>query len=908
MASFIQIVKLKVLLFVIALLSSSSVAVFASLANSENGQELGALLKWKDSLDKSSSDLLSSWDLSPSNATPPCDRWFGITCDKFGSIIHINLTSSQLKGTLQNFNFISFPNLLSLDLSNNSLYGTIPAHISNLSELSYLDLSANNLNGFIPESVGNLANLNILYLNINQLSGSIPPTIGNLTKLTGLHLSLNHLTGHIPKEVGRMASLTDLKLPMNNLSGQLPAEISNLTSMKILLMGTNRLSGYLPDRICSGGLLERLSVHTNHFVGPIPKDLKNCSRLVRVRFEENQLIGNISEVFGVYPNLNYIDLSYNKFVGELLRNWGLSHKLTSFRISNNKIVGPIPAELAKATNLQILDLSANQLAGRIPKELGGLALLFTLELNDNKLLGSVPTELGFLSDLATLNLAANRLSGSIPGQLGQFSKLLYLNLSNNRFTGKIPFHIGRLGSLQNLDLSLNLLTGEIPSELGLLTSLENLNLSHNQLSGYIPTTFDEMLSLTTVDVSYNMLAGPLPSNKAFSRAPAEALEHNKGLCGNTTAIETCRTMVKKSKGKLSKKVLISIVAPLLATLILLFIIAAMLFTRSRRAKNMIETREQEKEICFGIWGFDGKLMHECIIQATEDFNSKYCIGKGGSGSVYRAKLPTGQVVAVKKLHELDDDEVANLKSFSNEVNALTEVKHRNIVKLYGFCSHAKYSFLVYEYLEGGSLAKILKSEAKARELDWNKRIQVVKAVANALTYMHHECLPPVIHRDISSNNILLDSEYEAHVSDFGTARILNPDSSKSTSFAGTVGYFAPELAYGMEANEKCDVYSYGVLTLEIIMGKHPEDLLLSLSLPTSITTHRISLKDLLDHRLPPPIDQVAEEVVFTVKLAFSCLHTSPHARPTMRQVSHQLSAQKPPLLDPLDMIKLAKLL
>ncbi|XWS39112.1 hypothetical protein CRYUN_Cryun18bG0022200 [Craigia yunnanensis] len=250
-------------------------------------------------------------------------------------------------------------------------------------------------------------------------------------------------------------------------------------------------------------------------------------------------------------------------------------------------------------------------------------------------------------------------------------------------------------------------------------------------------------------------------------------------------------------------------------------------------------------------------MHESLIQATEDFNSNYCIGKGGSGSVYKAKLPTGQVVAVKKLHELDD-EVANLKSISNEINALTE--------------------------KAEAWQRYLKNEEKTRDLDWNKRVQVVKGVANTLTYMHHECFPPVIHRDISSNNILLDSQYEARVLDFGTARILNPDSSKLTSFAGTFGYFASELAYGREANEKCDVYSFGVLTLEVMMGKHPEDLFLFLSLPTSITIHPISLKDLLDHRLPPPIDQIAEEVVFTVKLAFSCLHSSPQSRPTMRQV------------------------
>ncbi|KAL1111445.1 hypothetical protein V6Z11_D02G060000 [Gossypium hirsutum] len=828
--------ELKVLLFIIV------VAVFTSFADGdENGGQIEALLKWKNSLENPSSASLFSWDISSNSSFSPCEKWVGIICDDgFVNIIHINLTSMGLKGMLQ-------------DLSNNSLYGVI------------------------PKSIGMLANLKILYVNANHFSGSIPSAIGNLTKLKGLHLSLNHLSGNIPKEIGLIASLVDLKLPMNNLSGSLPAEITNLTSMKILLMGNNRLSGYLPDSICSGGLLERLSVHTNRFIGPVPKDLKNCSRLVRVRFEENELTGNISEDFGVYPMLNYIDLSYNKFFGEISPNWGSNQNLKSFKVSHNNIAGSIPSELANATKLEILDLSYNQLVGKIQNELGGLKLLFNLELNDNQLSGNVPTEFRFLSELAHLNLAVNRLSGLVPEEFGQCSKLLYLNLSNNKLTA------------MDLDLSHNLLTGELPSELGYLSSLETLNLSHNQFSGYIPNTFDTMSS-------------PLPNSKAFRNAPAKAFEHNKGLC--------CNAMMKKSKRKYSKMVLVSIIAPILSTLILLSIILGTFFTRSSRARYMVEPEGAgERENCVTIWGFDGKLMYESLIQATEDFNPKYCIGRGGSGSVYKAMLPTGQVFAVKKLHEIDDDDdVANLKSFSNEIDALTEVKHRNIVKLCGFCSHAKYSFLVYEYLEGGSLAKMLASEEKAKQLDWNKRIQVVKGVANALTYMHHECFPPVIHRDISSSNILLDSEYEARVSDFGTARILNPDSSKLISFAGTFGYSAPELAYGTEANEKCDVYSYGVLALEVIMGKHPEDLLLSLSLPESIIGHRFTVKDLLDHRLPPPEDPVGEEVVFTIKLAFSCLQTKPQSRPTMQQVSQKLLTRKPTLSDPLEMIKLEKLL
>jgi serine/threonine protein kinase len=154
-------------------------------------------------------------------------------------------------------------------------------------------------------------------------------------------------------------------------------------------------------------------------------------------------------------------------------------------------------------------------------------------------------------------------------------------------------------------------------------------------------------------------------------------------------------------------------------------------------------------------------------------------------------MPTEQVVAVKKLHRSQTEKLSDFKAFEREVYVLANIRHRNIVKMKGFCSNAKHSFLVYEFIERGSLRKIITSEEQAIEFDWTKRLNVVKGVGGALSYLHHSCCPPIIHRDITSNNILLDLEYEAHVSDFGTARLLMPDSSNWTSFAGTFGYTAP---------------------------------------------------------------------------------------------------------------------
>ncbi|GLU09985.1 hypothetical protein SLE2022_268170 [Rubroshorea leprosula] len=354
------------------------------------------------------------------------------------------------------------------------------------------------------------------------------------------------------------------------------------------------------------------------------------------------------------------------------------------------------------------------------------------------------------------------------------------------------------------------------------------------------------------------------------------------------------------------EIILPFIISLAVSLELAYLAFLLLSRRKHRIADEGDSSPTKNGDIFSIWNFDGRVAYEDIIKATEDFDIKYCIGTGGYGSVYRAQLPNGKVVALKKLHRREAEEPAFDKSFRNEVKVLTEIRHKNIVRLHGFCLHKRYMFLIYQYMERGSLFCVLRNDDEVVELDWLKRLNVIKSMANALSYLHHDCIPPILHRDISSNNILLNSELEAFVADFGNARLLDPDSSNYTTLAGTHGYIAPELAYTMVVTEKCDVYSFGVVALEVLMGMHPGKLLTLLSSPSSL--QNVMLSDILDARLSPPRSRsLTQNIVVATTLAFACLHAKPKFRPTMKFVSQQFLASEKPLTKAFQTISLLEL-
>ncbi|XP_060673023.1 probable leucine-rich repeat receptor-like protein kinase At1g35710 [Ziziphus jujuba] len=862
--------------------------------------------------------LASEWwspECLNSTTTTPC-KLPGITCNRAGSITRISIHKFFIYGTeLGKFlNGSSFPNLVHLDLAAAELYGSIPPEIGTLSKLTYLDLSHNYLSGELPLSLGNLSQLVVLDISFNHIRGSISSELGNLNTLVALNLSSNFLYGPIPSSLGLLTNLTHLDISANQINGQLPLSITSLTHLMEFDASYNAINGSIPIHIGKLKNLQLLFMPGNRLDGPLPSSLGQLTKLTTLSLYSNNISGSIPPEIGKMTNLTHLDLGKNMLNGSLPSSLGQLSKLTALSLDSNNITGSIPPEIGKMTNLAHLDLRENMLMGQLPPILG-LVNLVDLDLSVNMFDGQLPPEIGYLKNVKSLLLGDNRLTGAIPSTICDLTNLQYLSLSRNQLSGLLPSRLENLKKLTSLKLSSNNLMGPITPSLGGLRSIQDIDLSYNHFNGSIPIEICSLSVLTSLDLSNNLLVGEIPYKLAdLVNLATLNLVGNHFNCCIPCSLEytidaeehlhnsSCLLFHanRPSTGIINKvKLIIVSTSVILASSFLVLIIWAMFFKRgckNKKIKSLDETIATKNGDIFSVWNYDGNLAYKDIIQATEDFDIRYCIGTGGYGSVYRAQLPNGKVVALKKLHTSEVEEPALRKSFENEVKTLTELKHRNIVRLYGFCLHKRCMFLIYQYLERGSLFCVLNNDVEAMELDWKKRVNIIKGIVNALCYLHNDCTPPIVHRDVTTNNVLLNSELEAVVADFGTAKLLDPNSTTQTTIlAGTYGYIAPELAYTIAVTVKCDVYSFGVVALETLMGKHPKEILSSL--PSS-STQNLKLIEILDQRLAPPRSRLAvHNVALVASIAFACLNADPKRRPTMDIVSKQIAEHRKPLAD-----------
>ena len=601
--------------------------------------------------------------------------------------------------------------------------------------------------GEIPDDLFNCSNLYRLELAQNNFSGMLKPGIGKLSNLRGLNIFSNSFVGPIPPEIGNLSKLYSLSLGGNCFSGPVPYELFKLTNLEGLNLHNNALEGTIPEKVSELKRLTELLLQQNKFIGPIPNAI---SRL----------------------------------------DW-----LSNLDLHGNMLNGSIPRSLGGRDQLSALDLSHNQLSGSIPGSLmrNLKSMQIYLNLSFNHLEGSVPYELGMLEMVQEIDLSNNRLTGIIPKSIEGCSNLVSLDLSSNSLTGPIPAEaFARMNMLTVLNLSSNSLDGELPEKLAAMKHLSSLDLSHNQFKGLIPLSFSNFSTLEHLNLSYNQLTGHVPEAGIFKSLNASSLEGNFNLCG-ARLLKACS---QKSSHRLSKKTVVILLA--LGTVCVLLILVLAILILRRRIKmsraSKVENPEPDYTLALPLKRYDRNDLEI----ATSFFSEDNVIGSSSLSTVYKGQMEDGKTAAIKRLN-LKQFSVESDKCFNREIKTLSQLRHRNLVKILGYAwESGKLKALVLEYMENGNLDSIIHNHT-VDQSRWtlSERINVCASIASGLEYLHSGHDFPIVHCDLKPSNILLDGDWVAHVSDFGTARILgvhqqNGSSiSSASAFEGTVGYLAP---------------------------------------------------------------------------------------------------------------------
>ncbi|KAE8775838.1 Leucine-rich repeat receptor-like protein kinase PXL2 [Hordeum vulgare] len=829
-------------------------------------------------------------------------------------------------------------NLQSLTLDGNWLAGTIPAELGNLTGLQKLTLAYNRFSvGELPASFKNLIRLKTLFAANCSLTGDFPSYVVQMPELEMLDLSTNGLTGSIPPGIWNLTKLQNVALYKNNLGGEVVIDDGAFGAVnleQIDLSENHRLSGPIPDSFGLLPNLNTLSLFNNSFSGEIPASIGRLPSLKMLKLFSNRLTGTLPPDLGKHSSagLMYIEVDDNEITGPIPEGLCANGKFQSFTASNNRLNGSIPAGLAGCATLNNLKLDNNQLSGEVPETLWTKTQLGYVILRNNRLGGSLPARL--YRNLSTLfiennqfsgNIPAvavmlqkftagnNNFSGEIPASLGKGMPLLQtMDLSGNQLSRGIPRSVAKLRSLTQLDLSRNQLTGEIPAELGDMRTLNALDLSSNKLSGDIPPPLARLL-LSSLNLSSNQLDGQVPAGLAIAAYGRSFLD-NPGLChaglgpGYLTGVRSCAagSQAASSSAGVSPALRTGLLAAAGALLVLIVAFAFFVVRDIRKTKRAAQDggwkiTPFQTDLGFG---------EAAILRALTEEN---LVGSGGSGRVYRAAYTNryngnAGAVAVKQIRSAGKVDEKLEREFESEAGILGGVRHKNIVRLLCCLSRddSAGKLLVYDYMENGSLDGWLhgqalpegaghpvSSMARARSgrreagLDWPARIKVAVGAAQGLCYMHHECSPPIVHRDVKTSNILLDSEFRAKVADFGLARMMAQAGTPDTmsAVAGSFGYMAPECGYTRKVTEKVDVYSFGVVLLELTTGRAANDGGEDGSL-AEWARHRYqsggSIPDATDNRIR--YAGCSEEIEAVFRLGVMCTSASPSSRPTMKDV------------------------
>ncbi|CAH9092225.1 unnamed protein product [Cuscuta epithymum] len=854
-----------------------------------------------------------------------------------GSLKYLYLRGNEFQGELPREIGDLCTTLLELDLGFNNLSGMLPESLGACSALELLDISYNNFSGELPvKTLLNMTAVKTLAFSFNNFYGQLPEALSSrLMKLETLDLSSNNITGLIPPGIctnpGK-SSLKVLYLQNNLLWGEIPDSLSNCTELVTLDLSFNYINGRIPPSLGSLSKLKDLIVWLNQLEGEIPQEVMYLQSLENLILDFNNLTGPVPAGLSNCTKLNWISLSNNQLSGEIPAELGRLPSLAILKLGNNSISGSIPPELGDCPNLIWLDLNTNFLNGSIPptlfKQSGNIAVsLFTGKRyvyikND----GSKQCHgAGNLLEFGGIRLDRfDRISTRHPCNFTRVYRgitkptfnhngsMIFLDLSHNQLGGGIPEELGSMYYLQILNLGHNALSGPIPQKLGGLKNVAILDLSHNRLQGSIPSPLTSLTLLGEIDLSNNNLSGKIPESAPFDTFPDYRFANNSGLCGYP--LPPCGSAGSNSslKQKQQKSRQVSLVGNVAIGLLLsLFCIIGLTIVavegnRKRRQREEAAAANSEPEkggswkptgireaLSINLSTFDHKpllrkLTFADLLEATNGFHNDSIVGAGGFGDVYKAHLKDGSVVAIKKLIHISGQ---GDREFMAEMETIGKVKHPNLVPLLGYCKVGEERLLVYEYMKYGSLDDVLHKKKKLGiKLNWAARRKIAIGAARGLDFLHNSCIPHIIHRDMKSSNVLLDENLEARVSDFGMARLMSAmDTHLSVStLAGTPGYVPPEYYHSFRCSAKGDVYSYGVVLLELLTGRQPTD-------STEFGDNNLvgwvkqhakmkKIREVFDPELLKEDPSLEVELLQHLRIACSCLDDRAWKRPTMVEV------------------------
>ncbi|MQL69140.1 hypothetical protein Taro_001401 [Colocasia esculenta] len=840
--------------------------------------------------------------------------------------------------------------LRSLLLFSNLLEDVLPAEIGRLGKLQVLDVSRNSLSSFVPAELSNCVELSVLVLSnpfnpitvredlsngegddFNYFQGGIPESITSLPKLRVLWAPRSTLEGTIPSKWGACDSLEVVNLGQNLFTGEIPAVFEQCSNLKHLNLSSNKLMGWVKEGLpvpcmyvfdVSGNQLSGSIPRFSRSVCPsskfLPRDLASAYASF---FAYKTVAGSSLSSFGSSDAMVFHSFAENNFTGPLPSLPVIVGRLEkeknyAFLADGNYLVGSFPGNLfdkCRDLNGLFIKISNNLVHGEIPTGIDAMCgSLRFLDVAGNRITGRLPESLGLPGSLMGVDLSRNELQGQIPGGFGQLKGLQYLLLAQNNLIGSIPASLGQVYSLKVLDLSSNALTGEIPGDLVNLRNLSVLLLNNNKLSGKIPSGVTNVTSLSSFNVSFNNLSGSMPSNanrmicdgtrgnpflqschvSSFSIPPSDVQGRNGDSLSYVTSPPG--SSPTKSGSGFSSIEIASITSAAAIFSVLLALMALYVYTRKCIPRSAAQSSGRREVTLFTDIGVP--LTYENVVRATGSFNASNCIGSGGFGATYKAEIAPGVLVAIKRLSV---GRFQGVQQFHAEIKTLGRWRHSNLVTLIGYHVSESEMFLIYNYLPGGNLEKFIQERYK-RPVDWSMLHKIALDVARALAYLHDHCVPRILHRDVKPSNILLDNKFNAYLSDFGLARLLgNSETHATTGVAGTFGYVAPEYAMTCRVSDKADVYSYGVVLLELLSDKKALDpsfspygngfnivawacMLLRQGRAREFFTE--GLWDVGPH----------DDLVETLHLAVMCTVDSLSIRPTMKQVVQRLKQLQPP--------------